>query len=339
MRHVGQLDRPIDDTITALTEATYGSALVHRTPQIRTVADAFDDALRRWENPGEQLGYTLGFHRLDEIMSLAPGTMTVIGARPSVGKSLFAQHVISNVVHKHAVDAVLVSMEMSERELMDRIVAGEARVSARWLARARKPRGDDRRAEWERVLDVGNDEAMRRFGITDTADLAIVDIEALARRYRAQNPDFKLLAVDYLGLIRKADSKQAPVHALDDISRRLKVLAIDMDMAVVVLVQLNRNSETERRPPRISDLRDSGAIEQHADNVLLLHADHPSIGDDTTQPIAASQVIVGKNRSGPPGRIVHLDFDSTVPRFIDQAPAPPVGRAYFENVPLPGGQR
>lgn len=318
-RRLLRLDHPVDETVTALTETAFGAGSGRSAPRVTSVREGLFDRLGHWEHPGPQPGYALGFHGLDKALSLRPGTVTVIAARPSIGKSLFAQQVISTVVHRHPVRAVLVSLEMGADELLDRIVPYEANVPGAWLGRATKRPGECD-AEWRRVLDAADDEALDRYGYVDDVDLAIPDIVALARRHRAQHPDFGLLVVDYIGLVRATDPKQLPVHAIAEISRQLKVVAITLGIAVVALSQLNRGPETDRRPPRLSDLRDSGAIEQDADHVLFLHADPgvAAFGADAP-PSAATEVIVAKNRSGPRGGRVPLGFDGSIPRFVDES--------------------
>lgn len=318
-RRLVQLDHPVDETVTLLTETAFGAESGRSDPRVTSVREGLFRRLDHWEQPGPNPGYALGFHGLDKVMSLRPGTVTVIAARPSIGKSLFAQQVISTVVHRHPVRAVLVSLEMDANELLDRIVPYEAHVPGAWLARAPKRPGEHE-AAWRRVLDVADDEALDRYGYVDDVDLAIPDIVALARRQRAQHPDFGLLVVDYLGLVRATDPRQLPVHAIAEISRQLKVVAITLGIAVIALSQLNRGPEADRRPPRLSDLRDSGAIEQDADHVLFLHADPglAAFGPDAP-PTAATEVIVAKNRSGPRGSRVPLGFDGSIPRFVDES--------------------
>lgn len=320
-RQVLQLDTPLSEAVTAITETAYGADITGRSgPQVNNVHEGMFRRIPTWEKPPAQAGFGFGFKGLDRVMSLRPGTMTVIAARPSIGKSLFVQQVISNVVHKHQVRALLISLEMDENELLDRVVPYEAEVPSSWLARPkRKDDPNDDRA-WKRVMDVGDDHALKRFEYVDDVDLAITDIRSLVQRHRAKHPDFQVLVLDYIGLVRHTDPKQMPVHAIAEISRQLKVIAINLQIAVVALSQLSRGPETDKRAPRLSDLRDSGAIEQDADHVLFLHAQAtPGVFGSDAAPSAATEIIVAKNRSGQRNVTVPLGFDGSIPKFLDHS--------------------
>lgn len=327
----------VNETVTNVTEGITSDSLVRRGPQIRSARVAIEEALhsRRWENLDGSPGLTVGFSGLDRELSLRMGTVTVIAARPSMGKSLFVQQVISHGVRHHRIRALLFSMEMEENELTDRLASYEGQVPGRWLQRETKPKGTHQ-DRWNRLLALADDTNLDRYEFVDDTDLSASDIVTLTRRHKAKHPDeLQLVVVDYLGLIRRMDAKQLPVHAFEDITRQIKIMAMQQKVAVLLLAQLNRNIESENRRPRLSDLRDSGAIEQTADNVLFLHAQKQTGGfGEAAEPATANELIIAKQRSGTRQVIVPVDFDGSIPQFVDRQPRVPQPPAPT-GVPLP----
>lgn len=231
-----------------------------------------------------------GWHDLDRILSggLRPGTLTIVGARPSVGKTLIGGNLALDVaMRRHP--AVFVSLEMTHDELTDRAIANIGGVE---LDRLLRHSLDDN--DWAKVSDAHEKLDTVPLTFVDRPSAGLGKIRSIARDHARSSRGLKLLVVDYLGLITPADARRDRREQVDAISRGMKILAKELSVAVVAMHQLNRLS-TQRgdKRPVLSDLRESGAIEQDADNVWLLH--RPD--DDESQ--GEIELIVAKNRQGP----------------------------------------
>ena len=247
--------------------------------------------------------------------------MVVIAARPSVGKTSLAMNIVENIAFSPKyVDApknVLVfSLEMSAASLAMRMICGRARVNMNDLRR-----GFIAKDYAEKLNDASKGFQEAPIWVDDTSGLTINQIRAKARRVKTRNP-LSLIVVDYLQLISGDTRSPSRENQISDISRGLKAMAKELDVPVIVLSQLNRDSEKEKRDPRLSDLRESGSIEQDADIVMLLgkHRKGEDIreadqeqheGDEDFEPI---QLLLAKQRNGPTGR-VNLAFRRKYTRF------------------------
>lgn len=257
---------------------------------------------------GRTVAMPTGLVDLDEFMSggLWPGDLVVIGARPSMGKTALA---MSMGVHMAEVFSVaMLSMEMSHRDVRDRLTAMLGRVSLSSVKLPSKGAGLD----WDRVV-YGSERAKGlNFYVSDQGGLNINQVRAKARNIKRMH-GLNVLLVDYIGLMNGLDAKQPRAYQLEEISRGLKTLAKELEICVVLLAQLNRKVE-ERvdQTPGLSDLRDSGAIEQDADVVLFVHRpiqSRPEIGPEWAH---YAKVSVAKNRQGPCGVMsLHYQGDQT----------------------------
>jgi replicative DNA helicase len=274
---------------------------------------------------GDHPGFPTGLGDLDFLLDgLKPRRLYVLAARPSIGKSAMAFGVASHAAIEHRVPVRFVSLEMDRHELAERFLASRANVPG---GKLRNPRALDHRelAALSRAADP--DPSGGRLVIDDAAEQTLFQIGARARRHKARH-GLGLLVVDYLQLIdgqpRKGDSREQEVSR---VSRRLKVLAKELEIPVLACCQLNRAAESrEDRKPRLADLRESGSIEQDADAVLLLH--RPDFYDPRDRP-GEADVIVAKHRGGPTG-LVKLAFDATKARFDSLSTAePPFDPANF----------
>ncbi|MCM3886118.1 replicative DNA helicase [Frankia sp. R82] len=257
-------------------------------------------------------GIPTGFADLDELTGgFKRGQMIVIAARPGVGKSMLALDIARAAAIKHNHPVLFVSLEMSRGELDQRVWAAEARVSHHNLETGNLT--DD---DWLRVA--------RRMGETTDAPLFIdtapnAGVAAIRTRARRQQrrDGLSLLIVDYLQLLvtaKKGENRQQEVSAL---SRELKLLAIELDVPVIALSQLNRASEQRAdKRPQLSDLRDSGSIEQDADMVIMIYREDAH--DPNSARAGEADLIVEKNRGGPKGTIT-VAFQGHYARFVDMA--------------------
>ena len=276
--------------------------------------------LSREETDGVLTGYT----DLDGLTNgFKPGEMIVLAARPSVGKTSLAMNIVENIAFsskyvdspKHA---LVFSLEMSATSLAMRLICGRARVNLNDLRKGFVPRG-----QAEKLHQTSKEFQQASLWVDDTSGLSINQIRAKARRLKMRNKlDF--VVVDYLQLISTESRVLSRENQISEISRGLKAMAKELDVPVLVLSQLNRDSEKERRDPRLSDLRESGAIEQDADVVMLLgkhrkgedvrEMDHDGEGEISEEDFEPIVLILAKQRNGPTGKI-NLAFRRKFTRF------------------------
>lgn len=243
-------------------------------------------------------GIPTGFKDVDYALNgLRPGQMIVIAARPGVGKSSFMLDIVRHAAFKQKKSVLVFSLEMSKNEVMMRAISGEAYVDLQSLKTGAL---DDHK--WNQISKATERIAGAKLGIDDNAAVTITDIRAQARAFqRAHGLD--LIAIDYIQLMnsdKRTDSRQQEVS---EISRGVKLLAKEFNVPVLALSQLNRGSEqrTDKRPV-ISDLRESGAIEQDSDVVILLHREE--MYEEESPRAGEADVVIAKQRSGPTGTVV-----------------------------------
>jgi replicative DNA helicase len=256
-------------------------------------------------------GLATGFTDLDNLTSgLQPGNLVVVAARPGIGKSSLAMNIARNVA-VNGQSVAMFSLEMSRMEIGMRLLCAEARVP--WDRIRNKRVGPD---DWQRVVHAAEVLHDAPMSIVDAGNVNIVDIRAKARRMRSGNQGLKLIIVDYLQLMtspqaRRPDNRQQEVA---EISRNLKLLAKELDVPVVALSQLNRNPEARAdKRPQLSDLRESGAIEQDSDVVMFIHRD-----DADPEKKKQAELIVAKHRNGPTDT-VRLTFEPALTQFRNAA--------------------
>jgi len=278
------------------------------------VQETFELINKFYEHKGLPRGVRTGFHDLDRMIGgLEPGSLNIIAARPSMGKTSFALTIAQNAALKQGVPVGIFSLEMPATQLVTRMIASEARID---MNRLRLGELSDR--DFQRLVDVAGKIAEAPIYIDDTPDLSLLELRARARRLAAQHK-LGLIIVDYLQLMSgaagssKVENRQQEIAA---ISRGLKSLARELDIPVIALSQLSRAVESRQdKRPMLSDLRESGSIEQDADLVLFIYREEyykpghkPGI----------AEIIIGKQRNGPTGT-VELQFHSTYVRFNDLA--------------------
>ncbi|GAA4352921.1 replicative DNA helicase [Variovorax defluvii] len=267
---------------------------------------------------GKAAVISTGLQRLDDQLDggLRPGQLVVLGARPSMGKSALSMTIALNVSER--VPVGFLSLEMSHDDLRDRKVAMLGRVKLSSVIRPHVGDGLD----WGRVVEGIERAKTLQFFASDQPGLNIRQVVTKARGLKRTH-GLGLLVVDYLGLLAGLDPKQPRTYQLEEATRSLKVLAKDLSIAVLCLAQLNRQVEQRGEPmPVLSDLRDSGAIEQDADVVLLLHrpiASNPELGDEWSD---YAKLRVAKARQGRTGD-VNLRYVGEQVRFEDWNGPPP----------------
>ncbi|HVD69908.1 MAG TPA: replicative DNA helicase [Actinomycetota bacterium] len=311
--YVGASDA--DDIADGAEQRIYDVARREDNEDAAEIGDLITQAMSDHESiQNRESAYTglpTGFRDLDDLTSgLQPGNLIIVAARPGIGKSSLAMNVARNVAVTGAPVAVF-SLEMSRYEIGMRLLCGEARVP--WDRIRNKRVGPD---DWIRVVQAGETLHEAPLHIVDSGNVNIVDIRAKARRMRTGNQGLSLIIVDYLQLMtspnaRRPDSRQQEVA---EISRNLKLLAKELHVPVVALSQLNRNPEARAdKRPQLSDLRESGAIEQDSDVVMFIHRD-----DADPEKKKHAELIVAKHRNGPTDTI-RLSFEPSLTQFRNAA--------------------
>ncbi|MGZ8665483.1 MAG: replicative DNA helicase [Solirubrobacterales bacterium] len=286
----------------------------------RRVDEILIDELDRLEKlasgAAEVTGTPSGFRDLDGITGgFQPGNLIVLAARPAMGKSALVANIAENVSMKHELPVAFFSLEMSEVELAQRFIACRARIPGDRLRKGKVAQKD-----WPKVVRACNELERAPLWIDDSSDLGLLDLRAKARRLHAQEQSrggLGAVVVDYMQLMRADDPRANRVEQVGQMSRGLKILARELAIPVIAISQLSR--APEQRPdkrPILSDLRESGQIEQDADVVAFLYRDEYYDPDSEDQGIA--EVIIAKHRNGPIGK-ARLAFIERFPRFLDRA--------------------
>lgn len=290
----------------------------------RRINDVLSDEIERLEklSSGElkMTGTPTGFGHLDEMTGgFQPSNLIIIAARPSVGKSAFVANIAEHVAVRENRAVAFFSLEMSEIELAQRFIASQAKV---YGDRLRK--GNVSQRDWGKVVEACNRLEEAPLWIDTTSDLGLLDLRAKARRLHAQEEEgLGLIIVDYLQLMRMDESRVSMVEKVGQISRGLKLLANELEVPVVALSQLSRANESRiNKRPILSDLRDSGNIEQDADLVAFLYRE--DIYRKADERDGTAEVIISKHRNGPIGT-VNLTFLPDYPKFAERAPEHPTG--------------
>jgi replicative DNA helicase len=323
-------EETVDTVVDEAQQKIFQIANSSSTNKVVTMKDAVSDAFERLdklkEHTGALRGVPTGFPALDDMLSgFQNSDLIILAARPSMGKTTLALDIARQSAIKHKIPVAIFSLEMSSQQLADRMLAAEAKVHA-WRLRTGKISQDD---EFDRIRDAIGTLSEAPIFIDDRAHTTIVQMRATARRLKSEK-NLGLIIIDYLQLITPSGTHKSDslVQQVTEISRALKGLAREVDVPVLALSQLSRAVEQRRDRPRLSDLRDSGSIEQDADVVIFIHREDKMTGSTDRPNIA--DIMVEKHRNGPVGK-VELFFDGEKTTFLpieksnfaDFAPAAP----------------
>ncbi len=298
------LDRDSLDDILAGTEQEIFNLVQNRgtgefVPIKQVVLDALEKIEQASKNKGNVTGIATGFTDLDYRTSgLQPSDLVLIAARPSMGKTAFVLNIAQYVAFHSDMCTAIFSLEMSKEQLVNRLFSLESRVDAQLLRT-----GNLADADWEKLIEGAGAIGRSKLIIDDTPGISIPELRSKCRKYKLEH-NLKLIIIDYLQLMsgsgsRRSDSRQ---QEISEISRSLKGLARELRVPVVALSQLSR--QVEQRPdhrPMLSDLRESGAIEQDADVVMFIYRDDYYNKDTADKNIA--EIIIAKQRNGPIGTV------------------------------------
>jgi len=249
---------------------------------------------------GKVTGLATGFYELDDMMcGLQPGDMVIIAGRPSMGKTAFALNIIDHVVRVEKQAALLFSLEMSRDAVVERMICSHARLNSTLVRKGMLSAQD-----WSKITTAAGVYREVEFYIDHRPGLTPFDIRATARRYKREH-DIRCVVIDYLQLMnsgQKADSRQQEISV---ISRHVKSMARELEIPVIALSQLNRGVESrEDHRPRMSDLRESGSIEQDSDLIMMMYReDYYKQFEDDYERSGKAEVIVAKQRNGATGKV------------------------------------
>ena len=254
------------------------------------------------------LGTPTGFKDIDDALTgLNRSDLIIIAGRPGHGKTTFALNIASNVALKQKKKVVIFSIEMSIEQLVSKILSSEAGIDSKAFRT-----GDMTTDEWYRLTEAAQVLSKTELYFDDSAGITVAEIKAKLRRVE----DVGLLVIDYLQLMSAGKVMNNRVLEISEITRGLKILAREFDIPVILISQLSRSSDKEKREPRLSDLRDSGSIEQDADIVLILDRDKDKDEDEQKN---VANCIIAKNRHGETGT-KQLSWDGTHSRFRNLDP-------------------
>jgi replicative DNA helicase len=311
-------EAPARDLVEQAERAVLEVAHDDRQKKIRSIADILHDEtdkLHRLSVAKTPLtGTPSGFKDIDEKTGgFQGGNLIVIAARPSMGKSALVANIAENaVLGGHAV--ALFSLEMSESELAQRFVASQARIKGEDLRR-----GKVAEQRWPKILEACQRLAQAPMFVDDSSDTGVLEVRAKSRRLHHQTEGgLGLIIVDYLQLMRHEGRVESRVEQVSQMSRGLKGLARELDVPVIALSQLSRAVEQRggEKKPILSDLRESGAIEQDADLVMFIYREE-YYDKDSERP-GEADIIIAKHRNGPVGDVV-LTFQKEYPKFMNYA--------------------
>ncbi|HRY62421.1 MAG TPA: replicative DNA helicase [Candidatus Paceibacterota bacterium] len=315
--HVSELGfnehREIEDVLVEAEKkilGVSGSLLKNKFIPIRNTLTEAWERLDRLHNSSDEIrGIPTGFKGLDnKLAGLQKSDLIILAARPSVGKTSLALDLARQAACKYNVPVGIFSLEMASQQLADRMVAAESGVDS-WKLRTGKISSDEEFIAIREAMDKLNKAPIH---IDDEASNNILRMRSVARKLQ-RDQGLGLIIVDYLQLMVPQRHSDSLVQQVTEISRSLKILARELDVPVLALSQLNRQVEQRGGPPRLSDLRDSGSIEQDADVVLFIHREDKN---DKNAPPNIAKIIIAKHRNGPTGE-TELFFDAERVSFMD----------------------
>ena len=309
---LGVVVEQAEKTLFRVTEKRVSSAFVGIDTLL---VDAFEELQEMAMQENKISGVASGFKDVDNLFhGFRGGDLVILAARPGVGKTAFALNLATSAA-KLGADVAFLSLEMSASQLVQRVLASEARVS---LSKLRA--GQVQEADWSAIIEASSTLSNLKIQFDDTPALSILELRAKARR-ELRDAEKGLIIVDYLQLMQPPQARRDGNRAVEvaEISRGLKVLAKEMDMPVIALSQLSRAVEMRgKKRPMLSDLRESGAIEQDADIVMFIDRsmDEMEAESDDRPDMGTAELIVAKHRNGPT-RDITLAFNAEYTRFMD----------------------
>jgi replicative DNA helicase len=277
-------------------------------PIRQVLSDYYDRIEYLTRHQGEMIGIPTGFGDIDKLLGgLQRSDMVILAARPSVGKTSLALSFALNAAKKYKQRVAFFSLEMSDEQVVQRLISSETGIDSQRLRR-----GEIVEGEWGRFMKATSDLADTHFYVDDTPSISALELRTKARRLHAE-VGLDLIIVDYLQLMRGDYRSENRVQEISTISRALKALARELEVPVLALSQLSRGVESRTdKKPILSDLRESGALEQDADVVIFIYRDE--LYNENTERKNIADIIVAKHRNGPTGTVA-LYFKKELAQF------------------------
>jgi len=316
-----------DEPVKILDKAEQTLFSISQNAQARkflSVDPILHEVLDKWGNrkAGSLTGVPSGFYDLDNLLSgFQKNDFIVLAGRPSMGKTALALNFARNCTVENNMKVGFFSLEMSSQQLVERLMTSEARIDSHLVRTGKLPKKD-----WKKLSEAANVLSEASIFIDDTADLNILELRAKARQLKAEK-DIDIIFVDYIQLINAPNNSESRQQEISYISRSLKALAKELEVPVVALSQLSRavESRTDHRPI-MSDLRESGAIEQDADIVLFIY--RKFVYSKNEEDEGLGEIILSKHRNGPTG-LVKVSFIDKYARFMNLE----YNHSELENIP------
>jgi replicative DNA helicase len=308
----GEVDDLVDRAQAEVYAVTEKRSAEDYAPLSEIMESTLDEIEAISNRDGQMVGVPTGFADLDELTNgMHGGQMIIVAARPAMGKSTLALDLCRSASIHHNMASVIFSLEMTRNEITMRLLSAEAKIP---LNHMRNGHMNDE--DWAKLARKMGEVSAAPFFIDDSPNMTMMEIRAKARRLK-QRHDLRLIVIDYLQLMssgKKVESRQLEVS---EFSRQIKLLAKEIDVPIIALSQLNRGPEQRAdKRPMMSDLRESGSIEQDADMVILLHRED-AYEKESTRP-GEADLIVAKHRNGPTRDVV-VAFQGHYSRFVDMA--------------------
>ena len=316
--HISELsfnegDEHIDDIMDQAEKKVFSitsSPKGHKFTPIQDTLHEVWERLSTLQDTKGLRGVSTGFKDLDNLLSgLQKSDLIILAARPSMGKTTLALDIARKLAINHNIPVGVFSLEMSTQQLADRMLAAESKVNA-WNLRTGNLKADQ---DFSKIRDSLDRLAKAPIFIDDQPSNSIMRMRSVARRLKAEH-GLGLIIVDYLQLMSTSKNYDSMVNQVTEISRSLKSLARELEVPVLALSQLSRAIESRGGRPRLSDLRDSGSIEQDADVVMFIHREDKY--KEQAEKTKIAEILVEKHRNGPTGKI-ELYFDEKKTTFLD----------------------
>ncbi len=312
---------PIEESLEQAEKLIFDIASQKASKSLISIKDIVNDVYQKIEeranNKGQLTGVPTGFYDLDTYTNgLQKSDLIILAARPAMGKTAFALNIAQNVALRAKVPVAIFSLEMSKDQLAQRLMCSEAEVDTQRLKT-----GNVQAKDWDKLAKAMADLYDAKIYIDDTAGCTITDLRAKCRRLAMAEKNLGLIVIDYLQLI-EGTGREDRMQQISSISRGLKILAKELNVPIIALSQLSRAVEgrTDKRP-MLSDLRESGSIEQDADIVMFIYRDeyykNANEEEDEAEKAAnkgEAEIIIAKHRNGPVGT-VKLLFQGSITKF------------------------
>ena len=306
----------VDDTVDRAQAEVYEVTEKRTSEDYAPLRDIMGDALTEIEaisnRSGEMVGVPTGFTDLDTLTNgLHPGQLIIVAARPALGKSTLGLDIARAASIKNGLTSVIFSLEMSRNEIVMRLLSAEAQVPLHHMRS-----GTMSEPDWRKLANKMGAVSDAPLFIDDSPNMTLMEIRAKCRRLK-QRHDLRLVIIDYMQLMTSGKRVESRQQEVSEFSRSLKLLAKELDVPVIAISQLNRGPEqrTDKRP-MLSDLRESGSLEQDADMVILLHREDAY--EKESPRAGEADFIVAKHRNGPTS-VVTVAFQGHYSRFVDMA--------------------